>query len=407
MLGYLRVENGPDQGRIFDILKGMTLSIGRGPKSDTQLKDLSVSRMHCELGTLDGHMTLLDQEGSSGTYVNGAKISKHVLKSGDTIKIGDTHIKVHLSGIEDASTVAGALKPHRELHEAAAGLTGQVISHYEVGPMVAKGGTGTVYKAKDTRDGKTVALKILHHDFVDDHDDVQRFIRAMNTAVDLKHPNLVSVHSAGKVGGLCWIAMEYVDGESLASFMKRHAIAGMIDWTYALHVAVQVARGLEEANKHHVVHRNISPSSILVTKSNPPVAKLGDVMLAKALQGIKAQAITKPGEIVGDIIYMSPERTREDGHDDSRSDIYALGATLYLVLTGHPPFEGKSIVATLTKIRQEDPVPPKKYQLSIPDKFQDLVLCMMAKRMEDRPESPSIVVRDLERIAKYNGIVLK
>ena len=111
MLGYLRVENGPDQGRIFDILKGMTLSIGRGPKSDTQLKDLSVSRMHCELGTLDGHMTLLDQEGSSGTYVNGAKISKHVLKSGDTIKIGDTHIKVHLSGIEDASTVAGALKP--------------------------------------------------------------------------------------------------------------------------------------------------------------------------------------------------------------------------------------------------------------------------------------------------------
>ena len=104
---------------------------------------------------------------------------------------------------------------------------------------------------------------------------------------------------------------------------------------------------------------------------------------------------------------MSPERTREDGGDDSRSDIYALGATLYLVLTGHPPFEGKSIVATLTKIRQEDPVPPKKYQLSIPDKFQDLVLCMMAKRKEDRPESPSGVERDLERIAKFNGIVLK
>ena len=407
MLGYLRVESGPDQGRIFNILEGMTLTIGRSQKSDTQLKDLSVSRMHCEVSASDGHLTLLDQEGSSGTFVNGAKINKHVLKSGDTIKIGDTQLIVHLAGIPDADTVAGAVKAPRTLQEAAAGLTGQYISHYEVGPMIAKGHTGTVYKAKDIRDGKTVALKILHHDFVDDPEDVQRFIRAINTAVDLKHPNLVAIQSAGKLGGLCWIAMEYVDGESLASFMKRHAIAGMIDWTYALHVAIQIAKGLEEAAKHHVVHRNISPSSILVTKSNPPVAKLGDIMLAKAFQGIKTQAITKPGEIVGDVTYMSPERTREDGGDDSRSDIYALGATLYLVLTGHPPFEGKSIVATLTKIRQEDPVPPKKYQLSIPDKFQDLVLCMMAKRKEDRPESPSVVVRDLERIAKFNGIVLK
>lgn len=406
MQGYLRVESGPDEGRIFDILDQTAIVIGRSQKSDTQLKDLSVSRVHCEVSVRDGRVILRDHEGSSGTFLNGKKIAEEALKTDDLIRIGDTQIRVHLAGISDADKVASALKTPRTLKEAAAGLTGQFIESYEVGPVIARGSTGLIYKAKDIRDGRAIALKVLHPDFVDDPEEVQRFIRAMHTAADLKHPNIVDLLGAGKLGGLCWIAMEFVDGQSLAKVMGASDSSGMLDWHYAIRVAVQVARALEVAHDHHVVHRNIAPGSILVTGDDPPIVKLGDLMLAKALQGIKAKQITKPGELVGDVMFMSPERTREDAQVDTRSDIYALGATLYVMLAGRPPFESTSLVTTLAKIRQEDPIPLKRYQLSVPDACQDLVLKMMAKRPEMRPQTPGEVVKELERIARSSGVAI-
>jgi serine/threonine protein kinase len=180
----------------------------------------------------------------------------------------------------------------------------------------------------------------------------------------------------------------------------------MLEWQYALTVGIHVARALEAAHAQHIIHRNVMPENVLISKSRPMIAKLGDLMLAKALDGVKAQAITRPGELVGDLVYMSPERTRESATVDTRSDIYGLGAMLYVLLTGRPPFEGKSMVETLTKIRQEDPVSPKKYQFEIPDAFQDLVLKMMAKRPELRYQTPTEVLKDLDRLAKFQGISL-
>ena len=130
------------------------------------------------------------------------------------------------------------------------------------------------------------------------------------------------------------------------------------------------------------------------------------MMLAKAMDGIKARAITKPGELVGNIAYMAPERTRSDVEVDTRADIYGLGATLYALLTGKPPFEGKSLVETIAAIRQADPVPLKKFQLSIPDQFQDAVMKMLAKRPEMRFQTPAEAARALERVAKFQGIEL-
>lgn len=148
------------------------------------------------------------------------------------------------------------------------------------------------------------------------------------------------------------------------------------------------------------------PENILVVKGPPMAVKLGDLMLAKALAGIKAKPIARPGELVGDLVSMAPERTREGAEVDTRSDIYGLGATLYVLLTGHPPFEGGSLVETLDKLRQEAPVPPRKDQLSIPDQFQDLILKMMARRPEQRYQAPDELLKDLERLAKFQGITL-
>ncbi len=405
MLGHLQVIEGPDQGRSFPLEDGQTLVIGRGQNTGTQLKDLQISRVHCEIQAMAGVFLLHDNGSAAGTAVNGRKVTEATLEDGDVIALGSTRLKLVAAGTHDQSTQVmnpGARPPGRP---GPTDLTGQTISHYEVGTILAKGQTGTIYKAKDTRDGHEVAFKVLGPEYADDEEELQRFIRAMKTVVALKHPNIVALHGAGKNGPVCWIAMEYVDGEPLTKVIARIGTVGMLDWRYALTVAVQIARALEAAHEHHIIHRNITPQNILIRKGDN-AAKLGDLMLAKALEGVMARQVTRPGQLLGDLAYMSPERTREDASVDTRSDIYSLGATVYALLTGRPPFEGTSLVDTVQKIRLAEPVKPKKFQLSIPDLFEGAVLRMLAKRPDERFQTPRELVLDLERVAKFNGMVL-
>jgi pSer/pThr/pTyr-binding forkhead associated (FHA) protein len=355
MQAYLRVASGPDAGRTFDLHERVKLVIGRGEKSDTRLTDQSVSRLHCELTWENAEFKLTDLDSVGGTFVSGKKIKEHSLKHDEEFQIGGTRLKLHTSGIADARTLQAAQKPARELKPDEGVLTSKTFSHYELGALLARGKTGTVYKAKDTRDGKDVAFKVLHSDFTQDPEDVQRFIRAMTTAVELKHPNLIALYGAGKQGDTCWFAMEYVDGDPLTNLIEKFGTLKMLDWQFALRVGAHIAQALEAAHEKHIIHRNVAPESIMVRKQDN-AAKLGDMMLAKALEGIKAKQITKPGELVGDIAYMAPERTKSDVEVDTRADIYGLGATLYALLTGKPPFQGKTLVETIAQIRHTRPI---------------------------------------------------
>jgi serine/threonine-protein kinase len=197
--------------------------------------------------------------------------------------------------------------------------------------------------------------------------------------------------------------MEYVDGESLARVIERIGVAGMLDWRDAFRVAVQIGRALDTAYQHKIIHRNVTPENILQRKSDKRV-KLGDLMLAKALEGTQARQVTTPGQLVGDVAYMSPERTRDQAAVDHRSDIYGLGATVYALLTGRPPLKANSLAELVRKIRDEQPAPPKKHQLSIPDLFQDIVLKMLAKSPDDRFQKPAEFLKELNAVAKYQGI---
>jgi serine/threonine protein kinase len=409
MLGQLVVIEGPDSGRKFPLSEGQTIQIGRGQATDTKLRDPRVSRVHCQVRCEDGRIHLSDAGGASGTLVNGKSVSKHELKPGDIIRIGDTQIRFEMEDAHEVSTVVSAptapvrsdLGSIRQL----ADLAGKTLGHYEVGTVVAKGRSGIIFKAKDTRDDKVVALKVLLPEFSKNEEEMQRFVRGMKTVLPLRHPNLVAVFGAGKTGPFCWIAMEYVEGESLTQVIHRIGTAGMLDWRHALRVAVHVARALDFAQQHAIIHRNITPNNILV-QSSDKLTKLGDLMLAKALEGALAEQITRPGELVGDLSYMSPERTRSSSEVDGRSDIYSLGATVYALLTGRPPCEGGNLAETIQKIRQAEPVKPKKFQLSIPDLFEGTVTRMLAKRPEDRPQTPSALLADLERVAKYQGVAV-
>jgi hypothetical protein len=322
MLAHLQVVSGPDMGRSFDLEDGRTLTIGRGPNTGTQLKDMQVSRVHCELHVSGGKFLLTDNGSAGGTKVNGETIEEREVKPGDVIQLGGTSLKLVAASVHHQSTIAPgpSPKPKAAAQTPASGLVGTALSHYEILAPLAKGRSGAVYKARDTRDGKPIALKVLGPEYAGDEEEFQRFTRAVKTVVGLKHENLVAVYGAGKSGTNCWIAMEFVDGESLTKVIGRIGAANMLDWRYALTVAVQVGRALEAAHERHIIHRNVTPANILI-RNGDHVAKLGDLILAKALEGTMARQVTKPGQILGEIAYLPPERTQDDATVDERSDL--------------------------------------------------------------------------------------
>jgi serine/threonine protein kinase len=178
----------------------------------------------------------------------------------------------------------------------------------------------------------------------------------------------------------------------------------MLDWKYAFRVGLDVGRALAYAHGQGIIHRDVTPANILIEASTKR-AKLADLMLAKALEGALARQITRPGEIVGDVNYMSPERTMGGGTTvDARSDLFSLGATCYALLSGKPPFAGASLVETLTKIRTAEPLKPSTFQMGIPSPFEGAILKLLAKKPEDRYQTAAEWVVELERIGKFNGV---
>jgi serine/threonine protein kinase len=347
-------------------------------------------------------LTVVDNDSTSGTYLNGKRLTQpQPLHTGDVIRVGDTQLRVQSDDSTATTVPPGARLPGEER---LTDLTGKTIAHFEVGPLLAKAQRGVVFKARDTKDDRDVALKVFYPEFSRSDEEIQRFIRAMKTVLALagQHPNLVAPYGAGKTGPYCWTAMEYVEGESLTQVIQRIGTAGMLDWRNALRVAVHIGRALQFAQQHGIVHRNLTPQNVLV-RSSDKLTKLGDLLLAKALEGELAEQITRPGQLLGDPRYMSPERTRGTEEVDGRSDIYSLGALVYALLTGRPPLEGDTTQETIAKIRQAEPVKPTKYQLAIPGLFEGTVLRMLAKRPEDRYQTADDLLTDLERVVKFTG----
>lgn len=403
----LTVIAGPDKGQIIHLHDGFPLLFGRSRHADCQLKDLSISRVHCEIELKRGRVSVTDLDSNSGTFVNGKKVSETYLREKDVVRIGDTQMV--LAGVPAGEETTIPLPrnvsinlPAHSMQE----LTGKKLSHFHVGAFLAKAESGMVFKATDFKTDQTVALKVFFPEFTKDDDDMRRFVRAMKTMLPHRHPNLISVLSAGKTGPFCYVSMDLIEGESVTQIIQRIGVANMLEWTHGLRVAFHIAKALEYAHGKKIIHRNLTPQNILV-QSSDKVAKLGDLMLAKAKDGAFTEQITKPGELLGDVRYMSPERTGATASLDERSDIYSLGATVYAMLTGRPPCEGTSVVETIQKIRGEVPVKPKKFQMAVPDLFEGAVLKMLAKRPEDRYQTAGDLIKDLERVGKYQGITLE
>tara|TARA_Y100000588_G_scaffold315469_1_gene343564 strand:- start:2918 stop:4135 length:1218 start_codon:yes stop_codon:yes gene_type:complete len=398
----LVVVSGPDAGRSFALEDNTALLVGRGQDANAQLTDPHCSRKHFQLQVAEGKVLLKDLNSSSGTHVNGTPASDTRVGPGDTIQIGQTQMRVEGPGMSDV-TVAAEANPEAAGAAGATALVGQKIHNYEITKVLSQGSTSVVLQGRDTEQNRDVAVKVLLPELATDEEEMQRFIRAMKTMHPIRHPNIIRIYNAGKTNEHVWVAMEYVDGESVAEMIERIGTVGMLDWRDAFRVCIHIAHALNEAFEHKIIHRNITPENILV-RADDKVAKLGDMMLAKALEGTKVEQITQPGQLIGPIPFMPPERTLGSSDVDCRADIYSLGATVYALLTGRPPVEGGNLPELVMKIRDEEPQRPKDFQLSIDDMFEGVVLRMLAKRPEDRYQAPSDLVTELERIAKFQNL---
>ena len=194
----------------------------------------------------------------------------------------------------------------------------------------------------------------------------------MTVVRGLKHPTLVRVYGAGKNGPYFWIAMKFVVGESLAARLQRTGVAGRLDWRTTYGVAVSLARALHEIHQHGIIHRNLKPANVMI-RANDRKAMLGDWSRARPMAGARVGPLPWPGQLVGDLTYLSPEQTQPGRVEDAKCDFYGMGATLYTLLAGRPPFEAGTVDKMVEKIRGEEPPRPKEFQLAIPEGLEGLV----------------------------------
>jgi serine/threonine protein kinase len=404
---YFVAISGDDKDRKFPVHPGSGHQLGRHPETSYRLHDHQVSRFHCVIDNLDGTVTVRDLPGSGGTLVNGEPIDEQEIQHGDTIQVGDTVLR-YLTGPMSEADLNRKLSARTEyeskLLDKLLGLTGRDVGHYRVGEVLGRGSAAVVFRATDQSRGREVALKVMHPEYTTHEENKQRFVKAMKAAMSLNHPNLVRVYGAGQTGSVLWAAMELIDGDSLGGIIERTGGRGLPDWRYAFRVTLKVSRALAHAYEQGLLHRSVSPASILIRCADQEV-KLEDLLLAVPAEGGPGQPPVRPNDLIGDVNYMSPERTAGGLVPiDHRSDLFSLGATAYAVLTGRPPFRAGTAAEVVTNIRTADPAPLRQHNANIPPTFEAVVLKLLAKHPSDRPASAEELVEDLDKIAQATGV---
>jgi len=282
--------------------------------------------------------------------------------------------------------------------------SGTLLGPYEIQSPLGAGGMGEVYRARDTRLDRTVAIKILPAHLSGNPEAKQRFDREARAISSLSHPNICHLYDVGQHDGTSYLVMEYLEGETLGERLRK----GRLTLEQVFRVGAEICQGLEQAHRSGVVHRDLKPGNIMLTKSG---AKLMDFGLAKApevplgnLSGSNSMAtmlqpLTTEGTLVGTIQYMAPEQL-EGKEADKRSDIFALGSVLYEMVSGKRAFEGKTTASTIASILAAEPKPLSAMQPLSPPALEHVIATCIAKDPEERWQSCADVSRELEWAAQ-------
>ena len=271
-------------------------------------------------------------------------------------------------------------------------MIGNIIAHYKILKKLGEGGMGEVYLAYDTELDRKVALKFLPTQYTSDPEIKTRFKREAKAAAALNHPNIITVYEVGEYENRSYIAMEYVEGQSLAELLDKEGKD--LSFERIRDIATQVCEGLSKAHEADIVHRDIKPANILIDKDGR--VKLADFGLAK-LKGMSK--LTKEASTLETVRYMSPEQTRGE-EVDFRSDIFSLGVVLYEMIAGQLPFRGNYEAAVVYSIMNEEPEPLARYKAGVPAALQMIVDKVLRKDPRTRYQSAADMGADLKALEK-------
>ena len=288
------------------------------------------------------------------------------------------------------------------------GMIGKTLKHYEIEENLGRGGMGIVYRARDTRLGRPVALKFLPKEFTADPDRKRRFLQEARAACAVNHPAIAQVYDVDESEHGVFIAMEMVEGKTVRALLQGREL----DLLGALEVAQQVGNGLAKAHEAGIVHRDIKPENIMVTPDGH--AKVLDFGLAKLLDPTSGSAGTPSGDelshmetvartqvgvVMGTLRYMSPEQARGQSVDH-RSDLFSLGVVLYEMVTGQLPFSGNTPLDTLHAIAFEETRPVTAIRANLPPSLQRVITRCLRKRAQDRYGDAKELVGDLKTVQR-------
>jgi serine/threonine protein kinase len=273
---------------------------------------------------------------------------------------------------------------------------GRQLGHYEILEAIGKGGMGEVWRARDLRLGREVAIKTLPAEFSQDREHLARFRREAQSASALNHPNICIVYDLGEEDHQPFIVMELLRGETMREKLAR----GPIPVEEVLDVGSQLASALDAAHSQGIVHRDLKPANIFVTETG--LAKILDFGLARVQNAVSADAptledVTGAGSVLGTVSYMSPEQAR--GEDlDGRSDLFSLGVVLYEMATGKPAFSGDTSAVIFDRIFNQTPEPTTRHNAAVPRELDSLITRLLAKRREERLSSARELRSGLDRL---------
>ena len=312
------------------------------------------------------------------------------------------------TGDEGSGGAAVALARAPDEDEAEQDLVGKTVDgRYHVMELIGEGGMGKVYLAEHVEIGKRVALKVLHPSYSRMPDLVERFRREARAASKIGHPNIVDVTDSGTTpDGSVYFVMEYLEGVELGSVIERE---GAIDVARALRISGQICRALAAAHAQGIVHRDLKPENVfLITRDGTAdVVKVLDFGIAKTTEAEAARErrLTSPGMAMGTPEYMAPEQAAGRSAD-ARCDVYALGAIMYEMTTGTPPYSGDNFMEILTKKATQDPPPPITVREDLPPQVSDLIMAAMARNPDARPQTMETLEYELNKALGGRGIAV-
>lgn len=271
-------------------------------------------------------------------------------------------------------------------------LAGQRLGAYEIVQEIGHGGMATVYAATDARHNRRVALKVLDQ-HISSSLGPDRFLREIQIAARLTHPNIVPLHDSGEVNGQLFYVMPYVVGESLRARLVRD---GPLPVAEALRLAGEVAEALDYAHRHGVVHRDVKPENILLSERHCLVVDFG---IARAIQEAAGDRLTSQGLLLGTPAYMSPEQASGEREIDARSDVFSLGATLYEMLSGASPFSAPTLGATLARVLTASAPSVRQVRADVPASVDDLLQTALSKDRDARFQTAGVMATQLHKMS--------